>query len=86
MVLLPSAGAMRRYKLDAVSKALVKVLGGSRGHDERLKYLTNGAADGKLVLHEDGQEITDPERIKNALQAAIQESLTQLSYSALLVG
>jgi methyltransferase-like protein len=73
-------------KLDPVSKALVKVLDGTRDHDELLEYLTQCAAEDEFVLEENGQKITETKKIKDALEAAMEKVLPTLATSALLVG
>lgn len=73
-------------KLDPVSKELVKILDGTRNHDELLEYLTQCAAKGALVLEENGRKITETKKIKDALEAAMEQALPTLASSALLVG
>ena len=73
-------------KLDPVSKELVKILDGTRNHDELLEYLIQCAEKGALVLEENGRKITETKKIKDALEAALEKALPTLASSALLVG
>ena len=73
-------------KLDPVSKELVKILDGTRNHDELLEYLIQCAAQGGLVLEENGRKISEAKKIKDALEAAMKKALLTLASSALLIG
>ena len=73
-------------KLDSVSKELVKVLDGTRNHDKLLDHLAQCAANGALVLEENGRKMTETKKIKDALNVAMEKVLPTLASSALLVG
>jgi methyltransferase-like protein/cyclopropane fatty-acyl-phospholipid synthase-like methyltransferase len=72
--------------LDVFSLHLLRLLDGSRDRQALLLELTKLVTDGILLVHRDGQQITEGSPLTDALTESLDECLEKLSLSAVLVG
>jgi methyltransferase-like protein/cyclopropane fatty-acyl-phospholipid synthase-like methyltransferase len=72
-------------RLSDFERQLVIVLDGSRDRDALVTALADVVQRGVLTVRENQQPITDPQRLRLILQAALQEELPRLAKFALLV-
>lgn len=72
--------------LDAVANQLVGCLDGTRDRAALLNCLTELVENGRLVVRQNGDRLTNTEQIQNALAKALEQALPKLARAALLVG
>ena len=84
-----TAVANRRHelvKLADLDVRLAPLLDGTRTRPQLADALTAKAAAGELRVQKDGQPLTDPGEIREALTAVLDQALRNLANQALLIG
>jgi methyltransferase-like protein/trans-aconitate methyltransferase len=72
-------------QLDVLSRQLLKVLDGTRGHDELVDHLVECVRKEWLEIKKNGQPIQDPGELREALATAMHGALERLAGKGVLV-
>jgi methyltransferase-like protein/cyclopropane fatty-acyl-phospholipid synthase-like methyltransferase len=83
----PVTNVWNRYvKLDPPLRFLLRYLDGRRDRDGLTEALADLVLGGELALQQHGQPVRDPEQVRQACRASLDEFLSGLAKNALLVG
>ena len=72
--------------LDEFDLLVLRHLDGRHDRPQLLAMLADEVREGRLVPREDGQPISDPEKLRGAVGYSLQQSLRKLAGLALLIG
>jgi methyltransferase-like protein/cyclopropane fatty-acyl-phospholipid synthase-like methyltransferase len=74
------------FRPNALERQLIELLDGTRDRGAIISALTAMAVNGELTVQADGQPLTDPAAISEALSPVLEKTLTALEQAALLQG
>ncbi len=72
-------------QVDSLTKQIILTLDGTNDRKEIIHKLLKQVEEGSLVIHQDGNTLNDKEQIQNILIGALEQTLVNLCFSAMLI-